>query len=242
MKQLFLVFSILFSVKVLAQKDTARTRFDIDFDAIPSLSTFNTAGKFEDYKYIYPLNYGIRISFKKQKLIFSAGILHLTQGTKLAVLGTSSNNPQGAEYYFYVFFRIKAIAIPINVDYILISKNKTEVFAGLGLYSGYIYSQQQENTSIPKNYLPPSNVIYAGGAPTRFTDVNIFDKYYFAENVDIAIRHFFNKYWGFQFRPSFLFQIKGNLPSNKYAWTNRLMTFSFDTGLFFNLNSQTKKE
>ena len=138
--------------------------------------------------------------------------------------------------------RIKAITIPINVDYILISKNKTEVFAGLGLYSGHIYSQQQENTSIPQNYLPPSNVIYNGGPPTRFTDVNIFDKYYFAGNADIAIRHFFNEYWGFQFRPNFSFQIREKLPANKYAWTNRLMTFSFDIGLFFNLNSKTKKE
>lgn len=210
--------------------------------AIPSLSTFNTSGQFKYYKYIYSLNFGIRASFKKQKFIFSTGILHLTQGTKFDVLQTTSSNPQGTGESFDVFLRIKAITIPINVDYIFISKNKLEVFAGLGLYSGYIYSQQQENTSIPKNYQSPSNIISAGGLPTRFTDLDIFDKYYFAGNAGIGVRHIFNEKWCFQFRPNFLFQIRENLLADKYAGTNRLMTFLFDAGLFFSIKTETQKE
>lgn len=234
-----IIISIFVAVGTISK---AQTRIDIGLTAIPSLSTFNSGGQFKYYKYIHPFNYGLNTTFNKGKFIFSSGILHLTQGTKLEVSLTTSTNPQGTEGFFDVFIRIKAIAIPINADYILISKNKTEIFAGLGLYSGYIYSQQQENTSIPENYQPPSNIIYAGGPPKRFTDLDIFDKYYFAGNAGIGVRRFLNDKWSFQFRPNFLFQIRENLPADKYAWTNRLMTFSFDVGLFYNIKAENKKE
>lgn len=220
---------------------TAQTRIDFGLAAIPTLSTMNTGGKAEHFNYILPFNYGLRTIFKKEKFAFSTGIIHLTQGAKFEALTTTASNPEGTGEYFDVFIRAKAVTVPLNVDYILKPNDKTEIFGGLGLYAGYIYSQQQENTSTPKDYQPDSTII-SDYPLERFTNLDIFSDYYFAINIGLGLRQLLNDKLSLQIRPKFLFQLRQKLPADQYAWTNRLMSFSLDIGLFFSFRTVAKKE
>lgn len=226
-------FIVLFLIVQIASSNLmAQKNFSLGLIAIPTLSTINTQGSHDDYQFIFPFNYGVRVISQKGKFIFSSGLLNLTQGTKFKVLKTSASNPQGNGEYYDIIIRTKTIALPVNADYIFKSKNKREFFGGIGLFAGYMYSQREVNTSVPKDYKPDSTIISAYPIQ-RFWDLEIFDDYYFGINAGLGVRQFLNDKLSFHFRPNFLFQLRKKLPPDKYAWTNRLMSFSLDIGLFY---------
>ena len=237
LKYNFTIFLTCISVIAFSQ-----SRIDFCLIAIPSFSTINTEGHSVGYKYIIPINYGLSVFYNKNKIIITTGISHITQGTKLKVESTTVNNPEAGIGNFDVFIRAKTIAIPVVINYLIISKNKTEFFGGLGIYAGYIYSQQEENTSIPQNYQPPGNIIYAGGSPKRFLNINIFDEIYYGVNVGVGLRQFLSKRISLQVRPNFLFQLRKELLHDTDKWTNRLMTYSFDIGISFSIGKTSKKK
>ena len=112
-------------------------------------------------------------------------------------------------------------------------------FCGAGIWVGYIYSQQQENTSIPDDYQPDTTIISTQPL-TRFTDVDIVDDFYWGVNVGIGLKHYFTKKFSLKVRPNFLFQLRKELPSDTNAWTNRLMTFSIDIGFYYSIGKGIK--
>ncbi len=59
-----------------------QSRLDLGLTAIPSFSTINTKGYTTDSKYIKPLNYGVSVAYKMNKILITTGISHITQGTK----------------------------------------------------------------------------------------------------------------------------------------------------------------
>ena len=186
---------VILTLATLVTISRAQTRLDIGVVAIPSLSKFNTECKYE-YKYLAPFNFGLKTNITYKKFIFSTGMLYFKQGTRFTVDKSDPNNPELVTGTFDVFIRVKAIVIPLNVDYIFLTKNKTELTTGIGLYVGHIYSQQQENTSIPENYQPPSNIIYLY-PPERFTNMSLFDGIYFGGNIGLSIRHNINNNWNY---------------------------------------------
>lgn len=211
-----------------------QSRYDYGLAAVPTYSTINTEGHVDGYKYISPLNYGIYIAYKKKKILISSGILKITQGTKFETEITTVDQPEGGTGTYDLFIRVKGIIIPLNFNYVLTSNN-TEISGGVGIYSGYIFSQQLENTSIPKDYQPPDNIVYFGDPPKRFVDLDWFDKYYLGINIGFGLQQYFCKKMSFIIRPNFLFQLRKELPRDEYVWTNRLMSFSLDVGLCYSI-------
>jgi hypothetical protein len=210
----------------------AQTRVDAGLSISPAISYFNTSGKADHFRNIFALNYGFCASWKKRKAVFSTGIHHITQGAKFEFLQTTTDNPEGSGAYYDMIIRARTIMVPLNVDYIFKTINKTEVFAGFGLNLGYLYSQQQENTAIPKGEVPDPAIIYHY-PQERVTDVDLFDSFYFGLNAGLGVRHFFNDKTSIQFRPNYLFQFRKDLPADQYAFTNRLRSLSLDFTLFY---------
>jgi hypothetical protein len=202
----------------------------------PSASNAHTGTSMASPQYIFPFNYGIKISHTHKRFVFSTGLLHLTQGMKYEIEARNENNVRTGEN-FDLITRAKAITIPINIDFNFISTSKTNVFAGVGLYTGYIYSQQQENTGFPKYWAPDPNITYPD-PPQRFVDVQTFDPLYFGINAGVGIKQQLTDKLSLQARPNFLFQLREELPEASFAWTNRLMTFSLDVGVFYTLRGK----
>ncbi len=231
---LILIFTFITTIAIQAQK----THLDFGLLAIPSFSTINTEGHSVGFKYIYPFNFGVSVEYKLKKVLFSSGIIHFTQGAKFEVEITSPDHPEGGLGTFDVYWRAKGVMLPLNADYIF-SVKKTGFFCGAGIWVGYIYSQQQENTSIPDDYQPDTTVISTQPL-TRFTDVDIVDDFYWGVNVGIGLKHYFTKKFSLKVRPNFLFQLRKELPSDTNAWTNRLMTFSIDIGFYYSIGKGIK--
>jgi hypothetical protein len=238
MKKYLLISYIALAWLLLKNSPTsAQNKIEIGLLGIPSFSTINTGGNTKFYKYIHPLNYGLRVNYQMRKLCFSSGILRLIQGTKFRTEITTTDIPEGGIGSFDFFLRAKGIILPINCDYIILKTDGISVFAGLGLYNGYIYSQQQENTSIPKDYKQDPNLLTSTPIK-RFNDIEIVNKYYCGINMDIGLKVKLNKHFSFDFRPNFVYQLRKQLPADKYVWTNRLMSFSLDIGFYYSFKEK----
>ena len=127
--------------------------------------------------------------------------------------------------------------VPLNAEYIFVSNKKIEFSGGLGLYLGYIYSQQLENPLAKDQsggiILPPFE---------RFTDINMFDDFYVGANAGVSLRIFFNKKLSLFIRPGYLYQLRGKSENDDLVGTNRLGTISFEIGLFYSFGTKSKKE
>jgi hypothetical protein len=90
-----------------------------------------------------------------------------------------------------------------------------------------------ENTSIPENYQP--DPFFTPHYPvSRFLDVDIFNEFYLGMNAGIGLKQTIFDKFSVQLRPNLLYQIRKKLkPVEKYAWTNRLMSYSLDVGVFY---------
>ncbi len=228
------VSTIAFGLCILGFNLNAQT--EIGALISPSASNAHTGTSIASPQYIYPVNYGIKISHTHKRFVFSTGLLHLTQGMKYEIEARNENNLRTGEN-FDLITRAKTITIPVNVDFNFISTSKTTVFAGVGFYTGYIYSQQQENTGFPKYWAPDPNITYPD-PPQRFVDVQTFDVMYFGLNGGVGIKQQLTDKLSLQARPNFLFQLREELPEASFAWTNRLMTFSLDVGILYTLGGK----
>ncbi|OFX51837.1 MAG: hypothetical protein A2046_00740 [Bacteroidetes bacterium GWA2_30_7] len=218
-----------------------QSRLDFGLNVIPALSTINTEGHDIGFEFLKPINYGISVAYKKKKMLISTGILKITQGSKFQVEITTNELPEGGIGTYDNFIRIKSLIIPLNISYVLTSKN-TGFTGSIGIYSGYVYKQQLENTSISKDNQPPSNIIYLNGPPKRFNDIDMFEKLYFGANIGIGLQQFISKKMSYIIRPNFLFQLRKELPREQYPWTYRLMSLSIDIGFYYSIGKETKKD
>ena len=83
------LFVLLFSFSIKAQ-----TRYDVGLEFLPSLSKIYTKSN-SDYQFLYPVNYGVRFAVRHNKFIYSTGVLHFTQGSKLIIDIVDEGNPEG---------------------------------------------------------------------------------------------------------------------------------------------------
>lgn len=214
----------------------AQTKMDAGIVFIPSITNIHANHDLEQYKSLFAMNYGLKASLVKEKFAFSTGLLHYTQGAQFQVEQSTVNIPEGTGEFFDVFIRIKAIMIPLSVDYLIKISEQTQLFAGLGLYTGYIYSQQMENTSIPENYQP--DPFFTPHYPVqRFIDLDFFDDIYLGINAGLGVKYLISQKFNFQIRPNLLYQIRKKQPEEKYAWTNRLISYSIDVSIFYSFGS-----
>jgi hypothetical protein len=116
--------------------------------------------------------------------------------------------------------RTKGIILPINCDYTILKTNGMLLYAGLGIYNGYIYSQKQITLS-------------------ETNDIDIVNKYYCGFNADIGFKVKLSEHFNLDFRPNFIYQLRKELPSSKYLWTDRLMSFSLDIGLYYTFKEKS---
>jgi len=68
-KYLFTSYIALIGLLLQSSPTSAQSKIEIGLLGTPSLSTINTGGKTKYYKYIYPLNYGLRVNYLIKKTI-----------------------------------------------------------------------------------------------------------------------------------------------------------------------------
>lgn len=221
-------------ILILTINVSINAQFEAGPTGIPSISTFYAKGQDLSDAYIYPLNYGLSVSYNVGRFMFSSGMLHFTQGQKFEVEETSTNNPDGTGEYHDVYFRAKSITIPLLANYKFIERPKSSLFAGIGFYPGYFYSQEQENTAYPENWQPDPLVKYPFPV-ARFTEQEIFSDFYLGLNLGIGWRQEFADKLILQLRPNFLYQLREEQPKSTNAWTPRMMTWALDVGIYYQL-------
>jgi hypothetical protein len=231
---LLVLFAFIFSISLKAQ-----TRYDIGLEFAPSMSKIYNKKISNYYQYIYPVNYGIRFAARHNHFIYSTGVMHITQGSMLFL--DVSVDPEGGTGKSTFYIRAKSIMIPFNAEYLMISNKKLEFSGGLGLYFGYIYSQQFEDPFAEERQNGGIITLYT---PQRFRDINMFNDFYFGINAGISLRVFFNDYLSLLLRPNYLYQIRTKSEHNDLVGTNRLSSLSMEIGLFYSFgsNSRNSKE
>ena len=228
---LFVLSAFLFSISVKAQ-----TRYDIGIEFMPSFSKIYNK-QVSDYLYLYPVNYGLRFAVRHNYFIYSTGVIHVTQGSKLFIDVVDPDNPEGGTGKSTFYIRAKSWMLPLTAEYIFKSNEKIEFSGGLGIYLGYIYSQQFEDPSAQERQsggiitLPPRQ---------RFTDITMFDDFYTGVNMGLSLRLYFNKRLSLLLRPNYLYQLRKKSENNELAGTNRLSSISLEIGLFYSFGSNSK--
>lgn len=215
----------------------AKAQLEVGLTGIPSLSTFHVKNQDLSGTYIYPLSFGVSVNYDVNKFRFSSGLLHYTQGKKFVFAEASENNPGGTGENFDVFFRAKSIMLPLLAHYKFIQKPKSALFGGIGIYTGYIYSQEQEDTSIPEDWKPDPSVNYPFPVG-RFTEQDLFDDFYIGVNIGIGWSQELSDKFSLQLRPNFLYQLQEEQPHSTNAGTNRMMTWALDFGIYYRLEKK----
>ena len=222
---------------ILTMTISVNAQFDLGLTGIPSLSTFHVKDQDLSDTYIYPVNYGLSLNYHFDRFMFSSGVLHFTQGRKFEFEKTSTNNPEGTGEYYDVYFRARSIMIPLLANYKFIETSKSTFFAGTGIYTGYIYSQKWEDTSIPEDWKPDPSVNYPYPVG-RFTEQDAFNDFYFGLNIGIGWNQKISENLSLQLRPNFLYQLREDQPKSTNAWTNRMMTWALDFGIYYRLEKK----
>ncbi|MBA3285810.1 MAG: hypothetical protein H0U27_12230 [Nitrosopumilus sp.] len=235
MKKFLLILLYVLGINLLH----AQSKLDVGLIAIPSITNVHANHDFAPYNPLFALNYGIKAQLYREKFAFSSGLLHFTQGAQFQVEKSTVNIPEGTGEFFDIYIRVKTLVIPLSVDYLFKISEKTQLFAGLGFYTGYIYSQQMENTSIPENYHP--DPFFTPAYPVnRFSDIDHFNHFYLGINPGIGVKYLISPKLNFQIRPNLLYQIRKKQPEEKYPWTNRLISYSVDVGFSFRFGTDLK--
>ena len=222
----FLILSIFISISAKAQTE-------IGIALMPGLSTFSDRSEIVSYDYRTTFSYGLKVNHHINRFTISSGVIHLFQGNKLAFEESSVDNPEGTGETFDLHYHTKAFVIPLNLDYDIVSKPGSRFFIGLGLYTGYLYSEYQDNTSLNNQ-----TIHVAGGQSFQMrnlatTDYDQFNDLYLAINAGIGWQKGFNENFSIQLRPNVLYQLRESLPKENYGWTNRLLSFNLDISLFY---------
>ena len=194
----------------------------------PSISQIDEQSYSQYYEPIYPFNGGIRLDFKYRRLELSYGILHLTQGKKFDGKVTIPSDPEGGTGTVTQKTKIKGFFMPLNVNYFVLDKEHIGSYVGVGLYTGYIYSQ-----TFDPGYSNPVNIV-------------LFDKLYFGVNVDMGVVFRLSPRFNIIFGPNILYQLRKEIRHDDFpAFTPRLCTMSFDVGFFYRfggIEKNTPKE
>jgi len=227
----------LFLILILTTTISVNAQFEVGLTGIPSISTFHAKGQDLSETYIYPLNYGLSVNYHLDRFMFSSGVLHFTQGRKFELEETSTNNPEGTGEFYDVYFRARSLMVPLLAHYKFIQGSNSSLFGGIGIYTGYIYSQEQENTSIPEDWQPDPSVNYSYPVG-RFTEQDIFSDLYFGLNIGIGWNQKISDNLSLQLRPNFLYQLREEQPKSTNAWTNRMMTWALDFGIYYRLEKK----
>lgn len=230
-----LTLAVLFSSYIFGFSALAQT--EVGIIVAPSATNFYTGNTSIENQYTFPVNFGLGLSHAYKRFTFSTGLLHFTQGMKFEVEERNENNLPTGET-FDIIIRAKAIIVPLNIDYNFVSKTKTKLFAGVGLSTGYIYSQQLENTAFPNDWMTTDPNTTNPDPPQRFTDVQFFNDVYFGLNARVGIKHRLSDKFSLAIRPNLLLQLREELPEATYGWTNRMMSFSLDFGLYYTLEGK----
>ncbi len=209
--------------------------FKVGLIGSPSVSNLHGRPDWNKTDNISSVNFGLKAYLSTGRWAFSTGILHLTQGASFEYEETSTANPEGTGEKFDVYFRARGITIPIGVDYIFWKNENTQLFGGAGIYLGDLYKQEEENTSIPEDFKPDPLVTYPYGPPSRFRESKWFDDFYAGANVGLGLNQKLSDRMSVQFRPNFLYQLRKSKSAEQAAWTNRLMSFALDVGVFYHL-------
>lgn len=214
MKRNLLLGFLFFSAAVSAQTEK-------EIGVVISPANINIDSPFDEYQSIYTVNYGVRGAITWDRVSVNVGILHLTQGGKNDNLLTRPSDPINSVLYF----RAKGISVPIGVDYNLINKEATKVFAGIGLHTAYICCQNstiENNGTVTK--LPKSNN-------------NQFESLYFGMNFGIGVKQQLNDKWNLLLRPNFIYQLRNSTTTIGLTEFKdpKFRSFAMDFGLMYRL-------
>ena len=216
----FLILSIFISISAKAQTE-------VGIALMPGISTFHTGGANVNFDYRATFSYGFKVNHHINRFTISSGLLHLVQGKKDVWKLTSEDGSSTGN--LDVFYHTKSLVVPLNLDYDIVSKSGSRFFVGLGLYTGYLYSEYQDNTPIIERVVFPDG---EEQLPEK-TDQHVFNDLYLAINAGIGWQKDFNENFSIQLRPNVLYQLRESLPKENYAWTNRLLSFNLDISLFY---------
>jgi hypothetical protein len=228
MKKVIIITCLLFSLTFVVMGQG-----ELMISTMPSISTFHKGNKNLRDSYIFPIGYGLKFNYTHKKLTLSTGLLQLTQGEKVLIEKTTVDNPEGTGEYYDMITKVKKIIIPINVAYNFIELPRSIFFCVIGIYSGHIYSQQIENTSIPIEWESDPTIISAVPMMERFTEVDIFNNYYFGLNLGIGWKQKFSNKFSLQISPNFLYQIRqGGIKAEDPNFA-KMMTLSLEFGICY---------
>ena len=191
-----------------------------------SANSFNTENRFS-------VNYGGQFSYNLNKFRINTGISYLKQGGDFKVLETSTINPSGTGAYFYVPCITKSIVVPTTLNYKILSKNKTRLFVGTGLAIGYLFSQYLDNSAFETpqvRTITTNGITYtiSGAGVPKYTEIDIFDKFYSHISLTTELHHNFNENWNGFIRPNFNYQIRNKNASQIIA---RQSSWGLDLGI-----------
>ena len=87
--------SLIFSLLIIAST-SLKAQLDLGITGMPTASAFHYENLNPQKNSIYPVNFGLNVNYIYQRLIFSTGILHLTQGVRFDLDIASEENPNGS--------------------------------------------------------------------------------------------------------------------------------------------------
>lgn len=210
-----------------------RAQLEIGLTTSPAAATFHSNFQQELEEYIFSLNYGAQIQYSHNRFLFTSGVMQLTQGRKQQWLFTTSDNPQGNGEYYDVFFRARSIIIPLTANYKFTTKGRSSFFAGLGLYTGIIYEQEQENTFYAEDWVQDPRINYSRPVG-RYSYPEIYNPFYLGVNVGAGWKYQFSESFSLQLRPNLLYQLSKEKEPREDVY-KRMMTWALDLSLFYRL-------
>lgn len=195
---------------------SGQNKWDAGILLSPSISQIDRESFTKYYDEIFPFNEGIRVNYQYHKFYFSSGLLHLTFGEKWSDEISTTDQPEGGLAYYTQKIKIRGYFLPLNVNYIVVDKKKIQLYAGVGLYTGYIYSQK----------------FYPGFREP--IPMKIVDTLYVGVNAGLGIKYRLSNRFSILFNPNFLYQLRKEIPhEDMLAYTPRLWLVSFDLGIYY---------
>jgi hypothetical protein len=220
---------IYFFVLLFTFSEVNSQNISIEVYGSPALSIIQTSYNFK-YHYLTSFNPGLKVGYRHNKLNYSIGLLHLTQGAKWPLEVTTASNPEGTGQYENYYLRAKSIIGSIQLDYFIFERNKIRLFGGGGLLFGKVYSQEMEMPDKSQNL---SGVFVSSPyAYQKYVPLAIVDELYIGVNFGVGFKYNVYKGFGTFLRPNIIYQIRNSKSAN--IKENRLVSYSLDIGISYN--------
>ncbi len=208
---IFLNLFLLACISIFGQN-----KWDAGILLSPSISQIDRESFSKYYNEIFPFNEGIRVNWQYHKFYFSSGFLHLTFGEQRSGEVSTTDQPEGGVGYFTQKTKIRGNFFPFNVNYIVVDEKKIQLYTGVGLYTGYFYSQK---------FYPG----YRDPIPMK-----IVSTFYVGVNAGLGVKYRLSDRFSISFNPGFLYQLRKEIPHEDMpAFTPRLWLVSFDLGIYY---------